>query len=141
MKKNWELSLIRFSKSIYILGPTPAFRCLTLAFSGLTFCIFCIPEKYFRRQVKGLSFITGKMVHSLLLGQKVLYIQFTVHHFLTFYWIHCKPVETNITHRGTSPVGWVDFWLFYIFNKRTPVICCIPFKSKKNEKNDPVTAL
>jgi hypothetical protein len=28
---------------------------------------------------------------------------------------------------------WVDFLLFYIFHKRTPVVCCIPSKSKENE--------
>jgi hypothetical protein len=26
-------------------------------------------------------------------------------------------------------LGWVDFWLFYIFNKSTPEICYIPSKS------------
>jgi hypothetical protein len=31
-------------------------------------------------------------------------------------------------------VGWVDFLLCYIFNKSTPENCCIPFKSKDNDK-------
>jgi hypothetical protein len=31
-------------------------------------------------------------------------------------------------------IGWVEFWLFYIFNKRTPKGCCIPLKSRENEK-------
>jgi hypothetical protein len=39
-------------------------------------------------------------------------------------------------------LGWVDFRLFYIFNKRAPAVCCVLFKSKENEKKfcfDPVT--
>jgi hypothetical protein len=46
------------------------------------------------------------------------------------------------TSRGCA-LGWVDFWLFYIFNKHTPEVCCMPFKStvRKMKKNlfDPVT--
>jgi hypothetical protein len=40
-------------------------------------------------------------------------------------------------------LGWVDFWLFYIFNKSTPEICYIPSKSTENSKQiclDPVTS-
>jgi hypothetical protein len=31
-------------------------------------------------------------------------------------------------------IGWVDFGLFYIYNKSTPEICDIPSKSTKNSK-------
>jgi hypothetical protein len=31
-------------------------------------------------------------------------------------------------------LGWVDFWLFYNFNKSTPEICYIHFKSTENSK-------
>jgi hypothetical protein len=40
-------------------------------------------------------------------------------------------------------VGWVDFGLFYIFNKSTPEICYIPSKGTENNKQkffDPVTS-
>jgi hypothetical protein len=51
-----------------------------------------------------------------------------------------KQIYTSDTVRT---VGCVDLLLFYIFNKRTPVFCFIPFKSKENETKycfDPVTA-
>jgi hypothetical protein len=49
-------------------------------------------------------------------------------------------------HEGNT-TGMVALYkgglIFYIFNMRTPVVCCIPFKSKENERKnyfDPVTA-
>jgi hypothetical protein len=35
-------------------------------------------------------------------------------------------------HALYGTVGWVEFWLFYIFSKSTTEICCFPFKSKEN---------
>jgi hypothetical protein len=35
-------------------------------------------------------------------------------------------------------VGWVDFVLFYIFNRSTPEICYIPSKSTENSKKKSV---
>jgi hypothetical protein len=46
------------------------------------------------------------------------------------------------THNTYCTIGWVDFGLFYIFNKSTPEICYIPSKSNENsQKNvfDPKT--
>jgi hypothetical protein len=36
--------------------------------------------------------------------------------------------------KGCEQWGGLIFEFFYIFNKRTSLVCCIPFKSKENEK-------
>jgi hypothetical protein len=63
---------------------------------------------------------------------------------------HCSIAITIATACGWKDyyptpctVGWVDFRLFYIFNKSTPEICYIPSKSTDIAKKkffDPVTA-
>jgi hypothetical protein len=43
--------------------------------------------------------------------------------------------EINEIVSKASPLGWVDFGLFYIFNKSTPEICYISSKSNENSNN------
>jgi hypothetical protein len=58
--------------------------------------------------------------------------------------VHLKRAEMEFLIYSTEDVvsvytvhtvGWVDFRLFYIFNKSTPEICYIPSQSTENSQN------